>query len=816
MNDFCRLNGNRLELMYDSFTLHLYGYGAGILRAVCVPAGGALEENPKLALVQAQPGAAPLVEKNSGPDGTVVITHGDLRVEACKKSGRLRFYRGGSWMLDWEGASFTEKPEYQYGWEGGKPEYTTTGGGTWAGFPRLHVHNWAARECGTTYEAGLRLKTEKDEPIYGLGQHEKGLLNYRGTTQYLYHTLMKTPMPFFATPKAVGVLFDCGCLMKVESGSEAIDVTLDSAGQLDVYFLLNQSFDGLEESLAHLTGRPAMLPLWMFGYVFSKERFHTQQELVETAQRFRSEGVPCDALVQDWKTWTDPYWGSKELDETRWPNLGAAVDRLHQLNLKFMMAVWPGCFPGSRSHTEMDEAGYLLGDYIAYDAFNEDARTLFFEQCRRQLLAAGTDAWWADASEPFQDFEPSREALLDDETRSEAIGGAHKRFLGSRRANLYSLHHCGGLYENTRKAVPAKRAAILTRSVYPGEQRYGVVHWSGDISATWGNYRAQLAELLNMSLCGMPYVCEDIGGFAVRRKNPPVWSWAGDFDKGVEDPGYRELYVRWMQNGAFLPVFRSHGTDTPREPWFFENVPGAPFYDALLAAINMRYRFLPYVYSLAGAAHLHGHSIMRSLLFDYPDDGQARTIADEYMFGPGLLVCPVFEPFYYAPGGEKLAAPHKRPCWLPGGPGFYALATGTFFAGGQMVEADAPLETIPLFAPAGAILPMARGRMQSTADYRPDELDLAVYAGADGTFTLYMDAGDGYDYEKGEAGGYALLPIVWQENDQTLRFAPRSGCYAGMAQNQRFHITLHTPQGAYTRTVAYNGGEITVEFKQIT
>ncbi len=792
-------NRTSLDLMYSDFILHLYPYGNGVLRALFVPKGGNAEDVSRMNLVKASAEGTIHVDET---DSTVCLIYGQLRVEIKKEGFHLRFWRGSTWLYDWDHALFTPKEEQCYSWSGGKPEYTTTNGGVWGGFPQLHVQNWQAAACGTTNEVSLRFVTEKNEAVYGLGQHEKGIYNYRGTTQYLYHTLLKTPMPFFATPKACGLLFDCGCLMKFESGEEDITVTLDSAAQLDVYMLNGENYDEMESMLACLTGHPTMLPLWTFGYVFSKERFHTQEELVETGRQFRHRSIPCDALVQDWKTWVDPYWGSKELDKTRWPDLSKAVQALHNMDLNFMMAVWPGCFPGSRDHTEMAEAGYLLGDYLTYDAFNEDARTLFFEQCRRELLSAGIDAWWADASEPFQGFEPSRQTLLDDVTRSEAIGGAHKRFLGSQKANLYSLAHCGGLYDNTRKVLPEKRVPILTRSVYPGEQRYGVIHWSGDISATWENYRTQLAELLNMSLCGIPYICEDIGGFAVNRKEPPVWSWAGDFEKGVEDPGYRELYVRWMQNGAFLPIFRSHGTDTPREPWFFENTPEVPFYDALVSAIRLRYKFLPYTYSLAGAACLRGQSIMRSLQYDYPQDERAHDMTDEYMFGPQLLVCPVLSPMYYAPGGKKLNASLQWPCWLPKGAGFYLIDTNRYYEGNQTVTVEADISTLPLFAAAGAIIPSAPDELQSTAEYTPEKLNIDVYAGANGKFSLYMDAGDGYAYEK---GGYALLPFEWEDATNTLRLGVRQGNYSGMPETQQMHITLHSPQDTYVRMVTYTG-----------
>ena len=273
------------------------------------------------------------------------------------------------------------------------------------------------------------------------------------------------------------------------------------------------------------------------------------------------------------------------------------VDELHQMNARLMISIWPNMNPGGDNWREMRDQGFLLGNKATYDAFQEKARELYWKQANEGLFAHGIDAWWTDCTEPFQAdwmgaFKPEPEERLRINTEEA------KRYLDPEFINAYSLLHSQGIYEGQRKTSTDKRVVNLTRSAYAGQQRYGTITWAGDVSATWDTLRRQIADGLNFCATGLPYWTVDIGAFFVKN-DPKLWFWNGDYDLGVEDMGYRELYVRWFQYAAFLPMFRAHGTDTPREIWRFGN-PGDIIYDALVKFLRLRYRLMPYIYSLAG------------------------------------------------------------------------------------------------------------------------------------------------------------------------------------------------------------------------
>lgn len=761
------------------------------------------------------------------PPGPLELVHADSRppkmvTPYCARLGDTQLHyhpdtssfsitnSNGTTIFTLSSLQLTCKQDYIWKWEGGKAQYKikTQENSVWDSFPHITVSNFCPQPGPDTLEASFCIETPQPATLHGLGQHEKGIFDYHGTHQYLYHTLMKTPMPFLSIGNGIGLLIDCGCLLEFQSIENRIIFRLDSVDRLELFFLLTPSMDEMIRELRRLTGDATMLPRWALGYIFSKEHFHTQKETLQTAARFRQEHIPCDCLVQDWRSWVEPFWGDKHFDQTRFPDMKQAIDTLHKENFHYMIAVWPNTFVGSSDHQEMDRADYLLGDYLTYDAFNPAARDLYARQCE-EYESAGVDAWWADATEPFQDYEPSQETRLDDSVRAESIGNAHKRFLGSRRANLYSLYHCRGLYQHWSAHRPNHRPVILTRSVYPSEQSYGVIHWSGDISATWTMYREQLAELLNMNICGIPYLSEDIGGFAVHEKEPPVWCWAGSFPEGMQDPGYRELYVRWMQVGALLPIFRSHGTDTPREPWACADTPTVPFFQALLGAIQLRYRLLPYLYTLMADTAQYGDSMMRALCFDYPNDPTAANTSTQYMLGHSLLVCPVLKAFYYAPGGKQLNKPPIQSCYLPQGDDFYDWNSGHFYAGGQTITISAPIQYIPLFIKAGSILVLAAQNMQSTADFDPSIMDIHIYSGRSGSYNLYDDEGDG---EAWRNGAYCRVAFHWDDQKRRFSISSREGHWTGMPETQTFNLSLFTQGETVRQTVLYDGHACSIQF----
>ena len=642
---------------------------------------------------------------------------------------------------------------------------------------RNFVENLRPVEDHMACRAKLCFRFEDGEQIHGLGQGEEGIYDYRGHVQYLYQHNMRIPSPFFLSSRGYGLLADCGSLMTFNDDERGSYLFLDTVDQLDYYLVAGESVDEIIKGFRYLTGKAALLPKWAFGYVQSKERYTSQEELVSVAAEYRKRGVGLDCVVQDWKTWKGDDWGEKHVDQERFPDLPAMKRTLHDMHVHSMVSVWPNMNFDTENCREMREKGFLLHDLATYDAFNEEARRLYWQQAGQELFS-GFDSWWCDSTEPFSGPDWGGETRREPWERFMLVGNEHKKFLGAGKANLYAVAHARGIYENQRKSRPDMRVLNLTRSGYPTIQKYGTMLWSGDITATWKTIRTQLTEGLNMAMSGMPWWTLDTGGFfTVRDKwqnrgcgcdtDPtPKWFWQGDYEEGVHDPGYRELYTRWMEFSAFLPMFRSHGTDTPREIWNFGE-PGDMFYDAIAGAISLRYRLMPYIYSLAGQVYLEDATMMRSLLFDFADDPEAASMDTEYMFGKALLVCPVTEPMFYGRDGEKLSRKAEWPVYLPKGCGWYDLYSGTYQEGGRTVVCETPVDRIPVFVRAGSILPM-EDRLTYADEKAETPLRIRVFPGADGEFAYYEDDGDGYGYEEGR---FNRIPMKWDDGSQTFTIA---------------------------------------------
>jgi alpha-D-xyloside xylohydrolase len=502
------------------------------------------------------------------------------------------------------------------------------------------------------------------------------------------------------------------------------------------------------------------------------------------------------------------------VDKSRYGTLKENIRHMHDMHVHTMVSVWPNMNPGGENHTQFNEAGYLLNDYSTYDAFNEKARNMYWEQASEELFDAGFDSWWCDSTEPFPSPDWGGAVMREPWERYRLVGEEHKKYIDAGKANEYALYHARGIYENQRKVDKERRVLNLTRSGYAGSQKYGTVLWSGDISANWKTLKKQIPEGLNMAMSGIANWTLDIGAFFVvgtawwkrgckNDTNPnPIWFWKGEYNDGVEDPGYRELYVRWFEYGCFLPMFRSHGTDTPREIWNFGKK-GDPSYDAIEKYIRLRYRLMPYVYSLAGAAYQKNRTIMRSLIFDFSEDKKAVSLGNEYMYGPAFLICPVTEPMYYAAEGVKLDREKTWNCYLPAGTVWHEFWTGKNYEGGQDVTVDAPLDKMPIFVKAGSIVPMCEDAIEYADAVADKELELQVYDGADGEFTLYEDAGDGYGYENGE---FTEIPLSWKEKERTLTLGQRKGSFAGMQQERSFVVVC----GDKKVKISYTGEEVTV------
>lgn len=558
----------------------------------------------------------------------------------------------------------------------------------------------------------------------------------------------------------------------------------EAAQDIDYFFFAGPKLDGVISEFRHLTGEAPMPPKWALGYWQSKERYNTQQELLDIAKEYRDRHLPIDNIVQDWFYW-DPYpWGSHQFDPKRYPDPQAAFKKLHDdYHMHLMISVWGKFMPGSAQYPDpnfdtMNAKGYLYPATSEasryYDAFNPQARKLYWSFMLDQLFNKGIDAWWLDASEPEMDMKVLR-------TIKTGAG------LGAFVLNAWPLMHTGGVYQGQLEAAPNKRVFILTRSAYAGQQRNAAATWSGDITGDWDTLRRQIPAGLDFCLSGIPYWTTDIGGFFV------------NYPEGSKNPEYRELFTRWFEWGAFCPIFRVHGTSTPKELWRF-----GPQYEPILAKYDsLRYRLMPYIYSQAWQVTHNSGTLMRALVMDFPKDSVARNSRDEFMFGPAVLVCPVT---------EKGAT--SRAVYLPAGSSWFDFWTGRSYAGGQTISARAPIQTLPLYVRSGSIVPMGPF-VQYTGEKPADPIELRVYTGANGAFTLYEDDGITNAYKKGSS---AKILFKWNDRLKTLTIGPRQGSFPTMLKNRTFHIvwvrpnhgTGIQPSPLGDQTVAYHGKRLVI------
>jgi alpha-D-xyloside xylohydrolase len=712
--------------------------------------------------------------KSVTTDSCHVVTGGDLKVEIDRKSGRTCWSheKSGKLLFKETNRELTEIPVYEHTTKGETPEIKrvkTVDG------ERNFISNLVCETVRTAYRGKLSFAWQKDEKLHGLGQGEEGIYNYRGSTQYLYQHNMRIPIPFLISDRGYGILFDCGSIMTFNDDARGSYIYFDTVDELSYYVIYGPDFDEIMKGFRSLTGRAPMLPKWSFGYIQSKEAYHTQQELMDVVKEYRKRKVPIDGIVQDWNTWEEGKWGNKILDKSRYPDFPKAIKSIHEDNVHVMVSVWPNMDSSTENYKEFLEKGLLLNDLSTYDAFNSEGRKVYFKQLEEELFSAGVDAWWCDSTEPFSGPDWKGSLKKEPWERFSLVGEEHKKYLDPTKANLYAQVHAKGIYENQRQVCQEKRVLNLTRSGCAGSGAYGTVLWSGDITATWETLKIQIWEGLNLCMSGHPYWTLDAGGFFVVKDNwkkrgcssnndpEPKWFWQGGYELGVDDAAYRELYVRWLQFSLFLPMFRSHGTDTPREIWNFGE-PGNPFYDSIEQCIRLRYQLMPYTYSLAGRVMLHDYTMFRSLLFDFAEDETASEISSQFMYGDSLLICPVIEPMYYEAENKLLDRERTWKCYLPAGSGWYDFFTGDYYEGGQWVIVKAPIEKIPVFVREGAIIPMEAG-----LDYADEVVhtpfEFHVYEGKNGSFYLYEDSGDGYDYEK---GFYNYIMISWDDRKKEL------------------------------------------------
>ncbi|MCR5324301.1 MAG: glycoside hydrolase family 31 protein [Lachnospiraceae bacterium] len=609
------------------------------------------------------------------------------------------------------------------------------------------------------YHTRMNFELQENEALYGLGQQEEGFLNLRGQMVYLHQANRKIAVPVLLSSKGYGLLIDNYSPMIFSDTPYGSYIYCEAADDIDFYFINGGRMEGVVREYRHLTGKAAMLPYWSFGYVQSQERYETAQEILDTVEEFKRRNIGISCIVLDWLSWPDGQWGQKSFDTGRFPDPQAMLDRLHEMDVHFMISVWPTMAEGCPNNAEFAEKGLFLPASNVYNAFDKNGRELYWKQANEGLFRYGVDAWWCDSSEPYtlewmhgERQEPA--AMYADYCRSIANN------IPAWETNAFALYHAMALYEGQRGTCPGKegsRVINLTRSSYTGQQRYGTVLWSGDTDASWETLRKQIRTGLSFCATGLPYWTTDIGAFFVRNGN--IWYWQGDYPKANEDSAYCELYVRWAEWECFLPMFRAHGTDCRREPWHFAQA-GEEFYDALVKTIDLRYKLMPYIYSIAGKVWLEDASFIRMLAFDHPNDQAARECGDQYMFGDSLMVCPVTFPMYYNNDIDVTADVNiSREVYLPAG-GWFDQYTGEYYEGGRQITADAPLERIPVFVKDGSIIPVAIPENEEKA-----VIGLEIFAKNNASCVFYDDAKDGYGYENGE---YRMLKLTWDRSSQKL------------------------------------------------
>ena len=651
----------------------------------------------------------------------------------------------------------------------------------------------ALRFIRMTRKAVLEFQYSGRPLLTGLGQHERGVDSYTGNAEYLYPHNMKIPVPFLLSSDGWAVWIRADCAMRYEPFPSGFRFLLEAVDGFSVFVFGPDSCANILRSFIRMNGAPRLLPRWVFGYLQSKERYHSSAELLDTVRQFRSLSLPLDCIVLDWLSWEDGCWGDKKPDPARFPDVQSLTDGLHRSGVRLMVSVWPNMTKGN-DRDEFAEKGMFLPGTQIYDAFSEDARDLYWKQCRRYWMDGGADALWCDSCEPVTDPDWCGNEQRPEEERCRLLTSASSVCMDPACMNAYGSVHTAGISARWLKTYPDKRPVILSRSGGPDSAANGVILWSGDICARWDVLRAQVAEGIRASESGLVYWTLDIGAFFVGRNDP--WFWRGDYPSGVDDPGYRELYVRWFQYGAMLPVFRSHGTDTPREPWRFGDESSVPF-RCLKEALSLRYRLLPYIYATAWQCHRDCMPMVRSMLtaFGGTNDALCRNC---YMFGDVLLVRPVTAPL--AEGGSRTDV------MLPEGRLWYDLFSGQVYGGGQRITVDTPLDRFPLFAASGSVLPLADPVLCTDELTAPADR-LEIFAGCDGSFTLYADRGDGNGYEHGE---YCLIPVTWNDSEKRLTVHASEG---GLSCSFPLKVVLRLPDGSVDeRNIRYIPEGVSVRF----
>ena len=764
-----------IEVDTPDGALRLMVYGPGVIRVTCAP-GAKVPDISSLAVIAKPEKSGWKVSETSDK---ITLEMARVRAEVDKKTGAVSFCNGNKLV-------FRESAR------GRQFEPATING-------------------EKTLSVTQHFTVDDNEAFYGLGHDQSGSVNRAGKLIPIKQGNTDKTIPVLISSRGYGILWDNPSygkadLTKVKPAkpepAKPVDISLyaEVAKGIDYYFLAGPTADEVIAGYRHLTGDAPLYGKWVYGYWQCKEHYASSADLLEAAEGFRSRKIPIDNIIQDWQYWTPFPWGSHDFDPERYPDPAGLIKTLHEkYNLHVMISVWPKFMAGGSNYDEMDKKGFLFPEYQwfggkmqrYYDPFNPEARKLFWKYVNEKLFSLGIDAFWLDGDEPEVTLPVPEINGIDYGHPSVFHGFKTAMGSGAGVLNAYPLAHTQTFYEGQRAVTDKKRVFLLSRCSYSGMQRNAAACWSGDIPRDWDSLRRQIPAGLDFVMSGVPYWNTDIGGF-----------WGGVDNGSPQSPAYRELFVRWIQYGAFCPMMRVHGENPNKEPWRF----GDATEKIITRYINLRYRLLPYIYSTAWMITKEHYTTMRPLVMDFAGDPAAANINDQFMFGPAIMVAPVTE-----------RGATSRDVYLPRGSAWVDFWTGKPVTGGRTISADAPLDTVPLFVRAGSIVPM--GPFVQYSNEKPaDPIELRIYPGADGRFTLYEDEGDTYNYEKGK---FATIEFAWSDKGHTLTISARKGKFDGMLKNRAFKIIVVKPGDGVgidevaspDRVVNYDGKNVKVRLQ---
>ncbi len=780
-----------LKFSADNLNVELKLYGENTVRIIKYPIGKSFEKNSLSVIKKEQKTKFSVSENNH----IISLKTNDLNILIDAKNGTITYKSSsGKELLKEVGSDF--KPFNDAG--------------------------------SQTYSVSQSFQLEKDEPIYGLGILQNGKMSQRNTDVKMIQNNTWDFVPFFQSVKGYGIFWDNYSPTQFTDKPDKTSFSSEVGEGVDYYFIYGKNADGIVAGMRNLTGNVPMIPLWTYGFWQSKERYKSQDELVDVVKKYRDLQVPLDGIIQDWQYWGNNYqWNAMDFISPDFPDAKKMIQDIHDMNAHLSVSIWSSFGPMTNPYREMDKKGMLFNfktwpesglevwppdmNYPSgvrvYDAYNPEARNIYWKYLNKGVFSLGVDTWWMDSTEP--DHLSQKPEDLDTKT-----------YLGSFRKvrNAYPLVAVGGVYDHQRETTSDKRVFILTRSAFAGQQRYGANTWSGDVNSSWESLRNQISAGLNFSLTGNPNFNSDIGGFfaGVYRRNG-----------GSQNKMFQELYVRWLQYGTFTPMMRSHGTDVPREIYQFGQK-GDVVYDVIEKFIKLRYSMLPYIYSVSWDVSKNNSSFLRALAMDFSSDQKTWDINNEYLFGKSFLVAPILNP-QYTP--EKFITTDENQGWdkkeeskenalsnvdftqnktvkvyLPAGSDWFDFWTNEKHKGGQEIQKSVNIQSIPLYVKAGSIIPFGPD-VQYATEKKWDNLTVKIYPGADSDFVLYEDEFDNYNYEKGD---YTEIPFHWNDKSKTLTINARKGQYKGMIEKRNFNLIL--PDGQQ-KSVNYSGKKVTVSFK---